>query len=160
MRVKSISEELDLFANSSDPELERKWASVRKTQDPYAYYSVFGDQEDAEPTVSGKSISAVPTRHVAAGLSKKDFQNECRRIFRQYIPPSEGQVLRPQYRDFIFRNEQRSPGERANIVTGLSKYDLSSSGNFKPHFNREQELLTVAKLQDVENTALKSRVSK
>lgn len=156
MKAESISE--DLPADPSD--IETKWASVRKSQDPYAYYAVFGDQEDAEPPALNISAPTALPSHQVVGLSKKDFHSACRRIFLQYTPQAEGQVLRPQYRDFIVRNEQRSPVERAGLVAELSRYDFHSSGNFKPHFNREQELLTQAKLREIEKTVLKSGGSK
>src|SRR5205809_6161751 len=37
-------------------------------------------------------------------LSKADFDKECRRIFRPYIPALEKGRLRPHHRDFITRN--------------------------------------------------------
>jgi hypothetical protein len=86
-------------------------------------------------------------------LSKKDFQDGCRRIFLQYVPQAERQFLPSQYRDFIIRNERRSAEERSRLLDALGRYDLSMSGNIKNHFNRVPELLTTAKLQQIERAA-------
>lgn len=133
----------------------QKWAFLRKSADPYAYYNVFGDPEELRELVATKTASpALPL-----GISKKDFGESCRRIFFQYVPPAEGRVLRPQYRDFITRNELRSPEQRFRLLEGLRNYDIACSGNFKPHFNREPELFTTAKLQQIETLALSDRAS-
>jgi hypothetical protein len=99
--------------------------------------------------------TAVPVEHQnkRQGISKKEFQDGCRRVFLLYIPAGEGQTLRPHYRDFISRNENDTPEYRGRLLTELGKYDLSSSGDFKPHFNREEELFTIAKLPKIEQTA-------
>lgn len=149
----------DSLRNSSQSNIESKWASLRKTQNPYAYYSVFDVQEDGQPPVVAGPVATVARRLQGECLSKKDFQAGCHRIFRQYVPFAEGRRLRPQYRDFIARNECRSAEQRFRLLEALRKYDISASGNLKPHFNREQELLTTAKLRQIEETALRSDAS-
>jgi hypothetical protein len=87
------------------------------------------------------------------GISKKAFQEGCRRILLPYVPRSEGNILRNHYREFISRNEDATPKFRERLLAELAKYDLSVSGNLTPHFNRERELLTVAKLKKIEQAA-------
>jgi hypothetical protein len=139
---------------SSDATMEQKHAYYRKLENPCAFDAVFGEPTEPAQQVVLKTSSIGLSRPQSRGISKKDFEEGCRRILRQYVPPSEGQTLRPHYRDFIARNARRSPEQRSRILDGLSKYDLATSGNFSPQFNREQELLTVKKLQQIENTAL------
>jgi hypothetical protein len=139
---------------------DRKLEALRKSQNPYTYLDLFGeDAVNIPPPAPVESESESAPSRADRRLSKKDFQEGCRRIFRQYVPPGEGQVLRPQYRDFIARNEIRSPEERSRLLGALSRYDLATSGNFKPHFNREQELLTAAKLLQIEKVALATDAS-
>jgi hypothetical protein len=143
----------DLFMNLDEPDLARKWEALRRSGDPYAFYAIFGEEDEIAPAphVAKHDSSPAVTANV---LSKKAFQDGCRRIFRQYVPQAEGQVLRPQYRDFILRNEERPPEERAQLLKVLSRYDISTSGNLKPHLNREQEILTASKLRQIEKEAL------
>lgn len=150
--------DLGLFDDSGHSDTECKWARLRKTKDPYAYYEVFGFPDESQPLATQKPTPLVSSYPVNK-MSKRDFQSACRRIFTPYIPSAEGLILRPHYRDFIVRNENRSPEERFRLAEALGQYDLSKSGNFKPHFNREKELPTVAKLQQIEKKALKQRVS-
>lgn len=146
-------------SESAIPENVRDWLMLM--QNPYAKLSLYDDdfvdvhsqKTDFEPPLSASVLAKHPSKK--HGATKKEFEGNCRRIFLQYIPPSEGRVLRPHYRDFIIRNENNSPELRARILEELNKYDLSSSGNFQPHFNREREFLTVEKLQKIEKAAQK-----
>jgi hypothetical protein len=121
--------ELDLFGRPATP---------TSTREPWA----------PQPSL-GRDRRAIP----AGKVSKKDFQEGCRRILRQYVPPTEGRVLRSHYLDFIVRNQERAPEQRFRILEELRKYDISTSGSFQPHFNREPSLLAERKLRQVEQSA-------
>ena len=138
------------FKSEVSAKLESKQASERNVEsggNPYAILASL--DEDPVDTFLAK-------KRAAEKMSKKDFELGCRRIFLQYIPPDEGRVLRPHYRNFITRNENSSPEWRSRLLDELGKYDISTSGNFQPHFNRENELLTAKKLLQIEIAAKKS----
>jgi hypothetical protein len=145
-------EQLELIP--PEPTLEQKRRYFRMLENPHAHGEIFGDQgETPLPVPSGAGQQAKRSRRTGT-LSKQDFQSGCRRIFKYYVPPAEGRLLRPQYREFITRNENRAAEQRFSLLEELAKYDISTSGNFTPHFNREQELLTAGKLQEIERSAL------
>lgn len=96
-----------------------------------------GIQDDPEP---GK----------VEGLSKTEFRLGCRVIFRYYIPALENGRLRARHREFITRNESSSGEKRFRLYSELKRYDLSSITGITPHFNRERDALTDAKLRDIE----------
>lgn len=143
------------FDNLGRNELKGKLAWLEKSKDPYTYYDLFGDPKEVPASGITTPAANMAQTLQQRKMSKRDFNSTCRRIFLLYIPPAEGQLLRPHYRDFIARNENRSPEERFLLAETLSQYDFSKTGNFKPHFNREKEFLTVAKLQQIEKKALK-----
>lgn len=144
-------EDVDLTNVITDP----KRVYYKLLENPCAYDSIFGDPvaEGEEKHGTSDANTCDVTSHQKSRCSKKSFQDGCRRIFLQYIPPSEGRTLRPHYRDFIIRNETNSPEHRFRLLGELRKYDISTSGDFKPHFNREQEFLTKKKLQQIEEAA-------
>ncbi len=114
---------------------------------PYAYASMEADSDTAESDVTSCAISKHPAKVV---LTKAEFRARCRRIFEQYIPAIEKGRLRRYHRDFITRNESRTPTTRYLLVSELQKYDLSTIPGLKAHFNRETESLTEAKLKQIE----------
>lgn len=109
---------------------------------PYAYASM-----EVESDVSSSAIAKQP---VKGALAKAEFRARCRRIFEQYIPTIEKGRLRTHHRDFIARNESRSPTTRYLLINKLQKYDLSTVPGLKARFNRERELLTDEKLKQIE----------
>lgn len=121
---------------------------LNNSQNPYA---VLGLYEESGPEMPSVKKKVQPVQPVPEGkLSKKDFQTKCRRILMQYVPAEERRVLRSHHRDFVTRNESRSAEDRFLLVHHLSKYDLSNTGNYLPHFNRERDPLTVKKLKEIE----------
>jgi len=140
--------------------MEEKWKFLRDSKNPYSYYDVFGEPNEFQQPAAVEIVSPILPEPQAGKLSKEAFQNGSRRILLQYVPPAEGSVLRPHYRDFITRNELRSPEQRFRLLQELSKYDISASRNFKSHFNREPELFTAGKLKQIERAALSVSVSK
>lgn len=130
---------------------EQEHRYLKKLENPYASLAVLGDSEETPVSVPLPDQTATKL-HISSPskVSKKDFRANCSRIFSQYVPMEEGRKLRPHHRDFITRNENRSGGERGRLLAMLSKYDLSGSGNYLPRFNREKDVLTNAKLQQVE----------
>lgn len=133
---------------------DQKWAVLKKSEDPYAYWNIFGDPEEFQQSFAVEMALPSASQPRRREISKKGFQDGCRRILLQYVPPTEGRVLRSHYRDFITRNELRSSEQRFRLLEELSKYDVSASGNLKPHFNLDAELFTAAKLQEIERLAL------
>jgi hypothetical protein len=83
-------------------------------------------------------------------LSKTEFRAGCRAIFGYYIPAIENGRLRAHHREFITRNESSSGEKRFRLYSELKRYDLSSIIGINPHFNRERDALTDAKLREIE----------
>lgn len=95
-----------------------------------------------------------PPARATAGVSKRAFGQECRRIFRQFIPPAEKGRLRQVHREFVRRNEIRPAGERQLLLEALERYDLKDHRDLRFHFNRERDELTAVKLQQLEQEVL------
>jgi len=122
-------------------------------QNPYVFLSKFCGV-DEQVSVNVAQENGEPSRPVRLRIPKLAFRSECRSIFLQYIPLENGRNLRKEHRDFITRNESRSPEERYMLLEELKKYDLSSTGSYQAHFNREDDVLTKKKLMDVERKVL------
>jgi hypothetical protein len=121
---------------------------IHRLQNPYASLSV---------AVRPAPPYSIASNHVwASGLSasKSEFESECRRIFRQYIPILENGRLRDHYKAFIARNASRSPTIRHGILAQMRTYDLSGIRGFEARFNREKDPLTEEKLQQIEDKVL------
>lgn len=133
------------------PQLAAASLELRATENPYAtiYFNERGASPDITPAVSkpGKTLRDLV-------MTQTEFERQCRRIFVAYIPAIEKGKLRPHHREFIERNRGRNAGDRARIVRELKKYDLSSEGGIRTHFNRERDVFTVDKLQQIERAAL------
>lgn len=127
---------------------------VKKTGNPYAALA-FGDESDkADSQQSAFEYTDNPKPSAKKQTaSRAEFESECRRILRQYIPAIEGGRLRPHHRAFITRNASSAPVRRRLLLNELRKYDLSSVQGLRAHFNREQESLTDAKLKELERIA-------
>lgn len=139
LQVSTDAEEMDADEVSSD-------AQRPYIRHPYALASLVEDENG----VSSGLIFKQPAQLIGTTLSKAEFRARCRRIFEQYIPPPEKGRLRAYYRDFILRNESRSPKARYLLVHQLQKYDLSNIQGLKCYFNRERESLTEEKLKQIE----------
>ena len=128
---------------------EQKDASVvsNVTQRPYVRHPYAYASMEVGSNISSSAIAKPPAK---GALAKAEFRAKCRRIFEQYIPTIEKGRLRTHHRDFIARNESRSPATRYLLVNKLQKYDLSTVPGLKAHFNRERELLTDEKLKQIE----------
>ena len=107
----------------------------------------------ARAAAGGQPLEAQPqpVARVSPGrVSKAEFRTKCRVLFRPYNPMLDRHRLRRHHRDFIVRNETRSPEERYKLYTHLQKYDLSQLAGLKTLFNREDDVLTEEKLRAVE----------
>ena len=126
--------------------LGNPWASLQVIEIPArAPRSIaIADDKGSNPPLSSRAESSVPE------LSKVEFEKECRRIFRQYIPALEKGRTRPHHRHFISRNSGRAPGIRYALVDKLRRYDLGDIQGFQAHFNRERDPFTEAKLREIE----------
>lgn len=100
--------------------------------------------------ISEELRSEAPTEAASPELSETAFDSQCRAILRFYVPEAEKGRLRPHYRDFITRNRKRSGRGRYLIIQRLRQYDLSEIQGIKTQFNREEDVLTEAKLRDIE----------
>lgn len=142
-----------------DPGTDKRpgWAST--PSHPYARIDEL-EINQAQPYDSEETRAATPTAHERnnsiQGTSKRDFQAGCRRVFSGYMPHGLRGRLRQEYRDFIARNEQRSPIERTHILDELQRYDLRSTPGVRPHFNREDDLSLTKKLNSIEEAALRN----
>lgn len=121
--------------------------TLKLTQNPWAtlYYGA-DDPVHATATASFAQVKA----SVSFKLSKSEFRQACRAIFRCYIPEIEKGRIRDHHRDFIVRNESRSATRRFQVLDALRRYDLSSVPGFQAHFNRERDVFTDAKLREIE----------
>jgi hypothetical protein len=129
------------------PSTSPKELTLKLTQNPWAtlYYGA-DDPAHAPATVSPAQIRA----SVSLKLSKSEFRQACRGIFRCYIPEIEKGHIRDHHRDFIVRNESRSATKRFQVLEALRRYDLSSVPGFQAHFNRERDVFTDTKLREIE----------
>ena len=116
---------------------------VRRLRNPYA--TLAADEDLASISQEPVQVKPVSTRQQT--LSKATFNARCREIFKQYIPHIEKGRIRKHHREFITRNESKSPTIRHLIVSELSKYDLSDLHGVSTQFNRERDTLTEQKLK-------------
>lgn len=119
-------------------------AYIKQLENPYAKLS-----ELYKPCHKENNIKTINIKFTKK-LSKKHFQLGCRDIFLQYIPSIKRKHIRPEHREFITRNQSRSPEERYALLNELQKYDLTTSIEYRSHFNREREELTERKLKAIE----------
>jgi hypothetical protein len=169
------------MSDSDDEQRRARRAKLRELKNPYAHHYFFGDEEEgatSPSTTSELRLSENPyathyfeerASHSASSastfvttesqpqptLSKAHFREGARAIFVRYIPAIEKGRLRKHHLDFINRNIDRSAEERASLLAELRRYDLVSEGPIQPHFNREEDVCTVEKLQSIEKAALK-----
>lgn len=122
-------------------------AYVRELGNQYAPLSI------ALRDTAGYSASAKHAEGHPGTISKADFESECRRMFKPYIPELEKGRLRPHHLAFIQRNRLRAPHERYALVRQLSKYDLGSTAGLQAQFNRERDPFTEQKLKGLEQAA-------
>jgi hypothetical protein len=130
-------------------EAEREYARLLGNQ--YALLSV-ALKDSSAPTEQGDRRTTAQRSTSKLSLSKEDFENECRRIFRQYIPAVEKGRLRRHHKEFIARNQSRGPIVRHELVEKLRRYDIA--GGVEARFNREREDITDAKLRKLELSVL------
>lgn len=116
---------------------------------PYAYIP---QAEEAQETVSYSAAKPL-AGPIKGELSKVEFRAKCRRIFIPYIPALEKGKLRKHHRDFISRNESRSAPMRHRLVVLLERYDILQVPGINAQFNREREVFTKEKLNQIEHMA-------
>lgn len=133
-----------LNANIDAEEELSKHAYVAKLQNPYAAIEFFGEWE-LEEDIGGSASGAGPRKQLKlpyisakASVTKVSFCSRARAIFVPYEPMrGKSRVLRPEFRNFIRENENKSGPARASILAELERFDLSSMGALNPHLNRE-----------------------
>jgi len=88
-------------------------------------------------------------------LSKKEFEVQCRAIFRTYTPLARhSSALDERFRVFVAKNSGRNAQERGKIVSVLKRYDLSDVTGHDPVLNRELGDIVLNKLEKVVDEAL------
>lgn len=136
---------------------------VRKLQNPYAWLSLQDDEREVLSTSSTAAdtlkvqqpsektadirIAISPVKEV---VTKSEFEQKCRHIFRQYIPEAERGRLRDHHREFIQRNANATPRRRFKLLQQLTRYDLSDVPGMQSRFNREADIFTEDKLRKIE----------
>ena len=132
----------------------KAFPGIKLPAHPYVILSeIDGENEKSSPQVS-KYIQA-EQREKSKKISKDLFRKRCRDIFKQYIPTDESRSLNEFHREFITRNESCTPEERHLLVAELMKYDISSSGGYIAHFNRENNIFSEEKLREIERKILR-----
>lgn len=129
---------------------DRRRAYIRLLGNQYASLSLVDQLEEETPAVLQKATGS------RRACSKAEFRATCRKIFLGYIPALENGKLREHHRDFITRNESRSPDVRYRLLVELQKYDLSSHPGLRAQFNRERDIWTEEKLRKIEKDTEKS----
>ena len=128
------------YAHSEDLE-EHAQSALFRSGNPYATLAGWDGAEDGgqiETIVTPRAAARPPLkRSIKAELSKADFRSECQRIFFPYVPPHLPRRIPQHQRDFIARNERRSPSVRFCLAQSLRRYDLSNTPGISPQFNRE-----------------------
>jgi hypothetical protein len=127
--------------------------TVRLLQNPYAKEQMLFD-DYSEEILADSSTSSVAEVVIESEATQREFESECRRIFRQYTPAVEKGRIRDHHRAFIDRNRPRSAKQRFRLLVELRKYDISSIKGISAQFNRERDKLTVDKLARIERDAL------
>jgi hypothetical protein len=136
-KVGTIDDEL------MEPTPEQR-AYLRKQGNQYAKFSVLLPGDTASSATAAQSHAAKST------ASKEEFDACCRKIFASYMPTAEKGRLRPHYKDFIKRNQARSPAARYKIMQRLRRYEFSDHSVMGTQFNRERAEPTEAKLREIE----------
>ena len=136
------------------PLTDAEHAYVRRQENPYASLCVAVEVDLSAREKSVDTVTVPMSDAPNTSISKQDFEAECRRIFRQYIPALEKGRLRPHHRAFITRNHSRTPSLRNSLLEQLRKYDLSNIRGLQVKFNREREELTADKLEQIERAVI------
>ncbi|MDP1673676.1 MAG: hypothetical protein Q8L65_11240 [Burkholderiales bacterium] len=130
--------------------------TARLLQNPYAKEQMLFD-DHTEEVVAGASTSSMAEVVAESEATQREFESECRRIFRQYIPAVEKGRIRDHHRTFIDRNRSRSAKQRSRLLVELRKYDISGIKGISAQFNRERDKLTADKLARIERDALREQ---
>jgi hypothetical protein len=133
----------DLFSQLSVP-LPRE--SVR-SGNPYA--NVPNDDEVRSQIANAANASAAGAPSTA---TKQEFRDSLTLMFSRYSPVLIRNRLRPHYREFIARNESRTPAQRFEIISSLRKYDLSGLRGLTTYLNRDDDPFTEGVLKAIEET--------
>lgn len=139
--IRAIRKRLeDPYAYAADLE-EYPRSALYRSGNPYATLAGWDGVEDGVPNdtigVPQAKAPLARARSIKVELSKADFRAECQRIFLPYVPPHLPRRIPQHQRDFIARNERRSPSGRFRLAQSLKRYDLSSTPGISPQFNRE-----------------------
>jgi len=100
-------------------------------------------------------VTAAKELEGVTSITKRDFETRCRAIFKSYTALSpNGKALDERYRVFIAKNADRDGIERAKILRGLKRYDLSDLASHDPMLNRELGDIVRDKLNQIVADAL------
>lgn len=88
-------------------------------------------------------------------ITKKDFDVQCRAIFRSYTPLARhSSTLDERFRVFMAKHSGRDSVERGKILAVLKRYDLSDIECHDPILNRELGDIVLSKLDKAVDEAL------
>jgi 5'-nucleotidase len=108
----------------------------------------------------GTAASTTTNPESTEFLTRKDFETQCRAIFRRYTALSQkGRVLNERYRLFISEHGKRNGRDRAKIVHELERYDLGDLTTHDPILNRELGEIVRRKLDALVTKALAPKQS-
>lgn len=127
--------------------------TARILQNPYAKEQMLFD-DYPEEILAGSSPGLAAEGGAESEATQREFESECRRIFRQYIPAVEKGRIRDHHRAFIDRNRSRSAKQRSGLLVELRKYDISGIKGISAQFNRERDKLTADKLAKIERDVI------
>jgi hypothetical protein len=139
------------WANEGEGDNESNSQRAPYVRHRYAYLSAELDSEVAEGAPEASQPRAI-SEDFLPPASQKEFDDECRRIFLQYVPELERRQLPIRLRDFIAKNRAKPGRVRRRMLVSLSKYDLASTVGASSQFNREG-FFTEEKLRQIESEA-------
>jgi hypothetical protein len=139
---KVVDGQQDLFAHA---EVSLPRESIG-SGNPYGNVT-FEDEPPRLPVHAG-----VSTRQTTRTSTKEEFRKASALIFSRYSPVLLRGRLRPHHREFIVRNESRSPRARFEMLNALRKFDLSELRGLTTYLNREDNLLSDAVLKAIEDS--------
>jgi hypothetical protein len=141
------SKQPDLFA-SIDASVPRESLG---SGNPYANVH-FEDHQGTEAQGAETTERSVRQQNAVRTATKQEFRETCASILMRYSPLSMKGRLRPHHREFITRNEAKSPESRYKLLDGLRQFDLAQIRGLETYLHREDDLCSEAELRAIEDS--------
>lgn len=153
----------DDAAASQRKRSSRRLASARNDRGQLDFFSIadgvlpresFGSGNPyANVASEGETLGAeLPQRAPSTTITKQEFREASTAILGRYSPLSLRGRLRPHHRDFIARNEAKSPTVRHQVLDALRQFDLSQIRGLETYLHREDDALSEAMLKAIEDS--------